>query len=93
MSIWSILTKPLRDFALIFYDDLEFRAMSLPRIACFALTATVISVPLYWFACGEMFPGYAELCAITGGTWGSYTVKRWRCPPEEGAARDDKESG
>jgi hypothetical protein len=26
------ILKPLRDIALIFYDDLEFKAMSLPRL-------------------------------------------------------------
>ena len=35
------ILKPLRDIALIFYDDLEFKAMSLPRLGAGVLTAMV----------------------------------------------------
>ena len=84
MPRWTVfITKPLHDIALTLYDDLEFKAMSLPRIACFALTTTVIVVTVYWCRTGLMFPSYTELCTLTGAVWGCYTAKRWRNPPEE----------
>lgn len=83
-AILRLLLKPLRDVALTLYDDLEFRAMSLPRIACFVLTGTVIGVTVYWCRTGRMFPAYTELCTFTGAVWGCYTAKRWRNPPEGG---------
>ncbi len=83
-AILRVLLKPLHDVSLTLYDDLEFRAMSLPRIACFALTGTVIGVTVYWCRTGLMFPAYTELCTFTGAIWGYYTVKRWRNPPEGG---------
>ena len=83
-AILRVLLKPLHDIALTLYDDLEFRAMSLPRIACFALTTTVIAVTVYWCRTGLMFPSYTELCTLTGAVWGCYTAKRWRNPPEGG---------
>lgn len=85
-----LLFKPFRDLASVLYDDLEFRAMSLPRIACFVLTATIIDVTLHWCRTGRMFPAYTELCTFTGAIWGYYTVKRWKNPPEEVAKHEHK---
>ena len=42
LKIKRILIKPLKDLALIVYDDLEFKAMSLPRIAAVVVTIVVL---------------------------------------------------
>ena len=41
-KIIKMLIKPLRDLSLVVYDDLEFRAMSLPRIAAVVVTVVVV---------------------------------------------------
>lgn len=81
-KIVMALTKPLKDFALIFYDDLEFRAMSLPRVAAVALTAAVGASWIGSQFCGRSFDGFEALCGLCGGVWAAYTFKRRLIPPE-----------
>lgn len=83
-SLLNIFRKALKDLALIFYDDLEFRAMSLPRVAAGVLTA---SVSISWVGaqfCGRPFSGFEALCGLCGGVWAAYTFKRRFLPPGEG---------
>ena len=83
MKLVRFIGKALRDFALIFYDDLEFKAMSLPRLGAGILTALVVWVVVVWVTDNRMFPGFSELCALTGGIWATYLCKRRSSPPEE----------
>ena len=78
------LLKPLKDLASILYDDLEFRAMSLPRVAAAVLTGMIVWCVAVWVHADRMFPGFSELCALTGGIWGAYLFKRRANPPESG---------
>lgn len=82
------LTKPLKDFALIFYDDLEFRAMSLPRVAAVALTAAVGASWIGSQFCGRSFDGFEALCGLCGGVWAAYTFKRRLIPPSDETHRE-----
>lgn len=98
MRLVRFIGKALRDFALIFYDDLEFKAMSLPRLGAGILTALVVWVVAVWVTDDRMFPGFSELCALTGGIWATYLFKRRSNPPEENVhhgedKRVDSESG
>ena len=86
-ALWSFcraVLKPLRDLASILYDDLEFKAMSLPRVAAAVLTGMIVWVIAVWVSADRMFPGFSELCALTGGIWGAYLFKRRANPPEAG---------
>lgn len=83
-SFLRALLKPLRDIASILYDDLEFKAMSLPRVAAAVLTGMIVWVISVWVRADRMFPGFSELCALTGGIWGAYLFKRRANPPEAG---------
>lgn len=83
-SFCRVLLKPLKDLASILYDDLEFRAMSLPRVAATVLTGMIVWVIAVWVRADRMFTGFSELCALTGGIWGAYLFKRRANPPESG---------
>ena len=87
-KIVMALTKPLKDFALIFYDDLEFRAMSLPRVAAVALTAAVGASWIGSQFCGRSFDGLEALCGLCGGVWAAYTFKRRLIPPSDETHRE-----
>ena len=78
----QLVKKAFRDFALIFYDDLDFRAMSLPRVAAGALTAAVGASWIGAQFCGHPFSGFEALCGLCGGVWAAYTFKRRLMPPE-----------
>ena len=71
------LIKPLKDLALVVYDDLEFQAMSLPRIAAVVVTIVVL---ISWAA--EQFfdlpyEHFDALAGVCGGIWASYAFKKW----------------
>ena len=83
-----LIKKTLRDFALIFYDDLEFHAMSLPRVAAGALTAAVGASWIGAQFCGRPFEGFEALCGLCGGVWAAYTFKRRLMPPSDGTHRE-----
>ena len=92
-ALWSFcraVLKPLRDLASILYDDLEFRAMSLPRVAAAVLTGMIVWCVAVWVRADRMFPGFSELCALTGGIWGAYLFKRRANPPEAGKCEGGK---
>ncbi|MEG1544867.1 MAG: hypothetical protein RR382_10150 [Tannerellaceae bacterium] len=81
-GLFGIICKVLKDFALIFYDDLEFHAMSLPRVAAGALT---VAVGISWIGAqfgGRPFSGFEALCGLCGGVWAAYTFKRRLMPPD-----------
>ena len=90
-KIVMALTKPLKDFALIFYDDLEFRAMSLPRVAAVALTAAVGASWIGSQFCGRSFDGFEALCGLCDGVWAAYTFKRRLMPPDGAQNRTQQE--
>ncbi len=79
--------KPFRDLATILYDDLDFKAMSLPRVGAALLTLAVVCCFLVWSVTDRMFPGYTELVGLCGGIWGAYVFKRRGNPPEEGGEK------
>lgn len=71
------IRKFIRDFFLIFYDDLEFHAMSLPRIGAGVLTSVVI---ISWAADqfgGKRFEDFGALATLCGGVWAGYAFKKW----------------
>ena len=77
MKLKRILAKPLKDLALVVYDDLEFKAMSLPRIAAVVVTIVVL---VSWVA--EQFfalpyEHFDALAGVCGGIWASYAFKKW----------------
>lgn len=83
-----LIKKAFRDFALIFYDDLDFHAMSLPRVAAGALTAAVGASWIGAQFCGRPFEGFEALCGLCGGVWAAYTFKRRLMPPSDGTHRE-----
>lgn len=81
--------KFIRDFFLIFYDDLDFKAMSLPRIGAGVLTAVVI---VSWYADqsrGRRFDDLNALAALCGGVWAGYAFKKWTGRGESSIQCDD----
>lgn len=73
--IWLLL-KPFNDFILMLYDDLEFKAMSLPRVCAFTTTLMVIGA---WI--GEQFyeKPFLHFNALTGlavTAWSAYSIKK-----------------
>ncbi|WP_302795297.1 hypothetical protein [Cloacibacillus evryensis] len=87
-NILRVLMKPLKDFALIFYDDLDFHAMSLPRVAAGVLTAAVGASWIGAQFCGHPFSGFEALCGLCGGVWAAYTFKRRIMPPSDETHRE-----
>ena len=92
MKLKRILIKPLRDLALVVYDDLEFKAMSLPRIAAVVVTVVVL---VSWAA--EQFfalpyEHFDALAGVCGGIWASYAFKKWSRGRERYGDQRDQES-
>ena len=88
----QIVIKPFRDLALVLYDDLEFKAMSLPRIAAVVVTAVVL---VSWAA--EQFfslpyEHFDALAGVCGGIWASYGFKKWVGRGEGHGRNNDDES-
>ena len=76
-KIIMTLIKPFRDLALVVYDDLEFKAMSLPRIAAVIVTAVVL---ISWVAeqfFARPYEHFDALAGVCGGIWASYAFKKW----------------
>lgn len=84
----QLVKKALCDFALIFYDDLDFHAMSLPRVAAGVLTAAVGASWIGAQFCGRPFDGFEALCGLCGGVWAAYTFKRRLIPPSDEMHRE-----
>jgi|GEM_PF-3515176 len=92
LKIKRMLIKPLRDLALVVYDDLEFKAMSLPRIAAVVVTVVVL---ISWAA--EQFfslpyDHFDALAGVCGGIWASYAFKKWSGRGDLHGERRDEES-
>lgn len=71
------MKKFFRDLALIVYDDLEFHAMSLPRLAAALLTVAVF---VSWISAqffGFPFEDFSSLTILCAGVWGSYSFKKF----------------
>ena len=71
------ILKPLRDIALIFYDDLEFKAMSLPRLGAGVLTVMVVVTWYQILFKGRGFEYFDALATLCGGVWAAYSFKKW----------------
>lgn len=71
------ILKPLRDIALIFYDDLEFKAMSLPRLGAGVITAMVAVTWYQILFKGRSFEYFDALATLCGGVWAAYSFKKW----------------
>ena len=92
LKLIRILVKPLKDLALVVYDDLEFKAMSLPRIAAVVVTIVVL---ISWAA--EQFfdlpyEHFDALAGVCGGIWASYAFKKWSGRGERHGDRRDEDS-
>ena len=72
------LTKTGRDLALILYDDLDFHAMSLPRLfaAIFSIAVLVSWISEQFF--NRPFSHFDSLAVLCGGIWTAYAFKKWR---------------
>lgn len=71
------MKKFLTDLALIVYDDLDFHAMSLPRLAAALLTVAVF---VSWVSAqffGFPFEDFSSLTILCAGVWGSYSFKKF----------------
>lgn len=77
------LLKPLRDFLLIFYDDLEFHAMSLPRLGAGILTIILIITWYQLLFCDREFEHFQALASLCGGVWAAYSFKKWTLRRED----------
>lgn len=71
------ILKPFKDFALIFYDDLEFKAMSLPRLGAGTLTVMVLITWYQILFCGKKFEYFEALATLCGGVWAAYSFRKW----------------
>ena len=77
MKLKRILIKPLRDLALIFYDDLKFRALSMPRVGA-GVTTTMVVITWYQILFkNREFLYFEALCTLCGGVWAAYSFKKW----------------
>lgn len=83
-----LIKKPFATLPSFFYDDLEFHAMSLPRVAAGVLTAAVGASWIGAQFCGRPFDGFEALCGLCGGVWAAYTFKRRIMPPSDETHRE-----
>lgn len=77
-KLWYMrFCKFLHDFTLIFYDDLEFKALSLPRTTIGLLTFIYI----YSWVSAQFF-GYTHnmdnFPMVYATAWGAYSIKAWK---------------
>lgn len=89
---FTFVKKFLHDFILIFYDDLEFEAMSLPRTTIGILTALYVANWIFAHFYGidysmESFP------MIYATAWGAYSVKAWRRREHHGYPTENETTG
>lgn len=69
--------KVANDFSLIFYDDLDHVAMSLPRVF-----GGLFSIILIYSYLAEQFwhyesPHFEAMATVTGAIWSTYAFKKW----------------
>jgi hypothetical protein len=72
-----VVRRILRDLALTFYDDFEFKCISLPRVWC---AVSGLCIVIAWI--GEQFfdhkfAGWTQLVSWATACLGAYGVKKW----------------
>ena len=72
---WRILNKLARDFLSVFYDDLNFEAMSLPRLIL-GMGAGMMFVTWLHVLRGHEFRYFPELTAFCSASMAPYSVKK-----------------
>ena len=88
----KFICKFAHDFILIFYDDLEFKAMSLPRTTIGILTALYVANWIFAHFYGidysmESFP------MVYATAWGAYSVKAWKNREHSGYQNEEQTGG
>lgn len=88
----KFICKFIHDFVLIFYDDLEFKAMSLPRTTIGILTALYVANWIFAHFYGidysmESFP------MVYATAWGAYSVKAWKNREHSGYQNEEQTGG
>lgn len=94
------MTKPLRDIILMLYDDLDFKAMSLPRVILalsFALYAAITILIMFVrlrYRWDFTFPYYPELTGFCTAMAVPYCAKKLKGgpPPQDGGPHDEDNS-
>lgn len=88
------MKKVLRDFALIFYDDLSFRALSMVRITFFNLFLLFSAACLLDFF-GRDIKCFTPLVTVIGIVAGMYVGKRftWKQQQEQDKAKNGHGEG
>ena len=88
----TLVKKFFHYFILIFYDDLEFKAMSLPRTTIGILTALYVANWIFAHFYGidysmESFP------MVYATAWGAYSVKAWKNREHSGYQNEEQTGG
>lgn len=73
---FKFIKKFMRDFALIFYDDLEFQALSLPRVIL-GMGAGMMFATWIYVLFGHDFKYFPELTTFCSTTMAPYSVKKF----------------
>lgn len=71
------MVKIPHDIVLTMYDDLEFRALSLPRLAFFL---SIMAMMVSWIAeqfFGFSFSHFGELVGFVSASGATYVGKKW----------------
>lgn len=92
--ILRILNKLARDFLSVFYDDLNFEAMSLPRLIL-GMGAGMMFVTWLHVLRGHEFRYFPELTAFCSASMAPYSVKKVlpALMSRFGGQKDDKGDG
>lgn len=72
---WRFVRKFGHDFALVFYDDLEFKALSLPRLIL-GMGAGMMFITWIYVLWGRDFKYFPELTTFCATTMAPYSVKK-----------------
>lgn len=88
----KFICKFIHDFVLIFYDDLEFKAMSLPRTTIGILTFIYV---LNWFLSRFYGTDYNmdSFSVVYATAWGAYSVKAWKNREHSGYQNEEQTGG
>ena len=88
----KFICKFAHDFVLIFYDDLEFKAMSLPRTTIGILTFIYV---LNWFTSTFYGTDYNmdSFSMVYATAWGAYSVKAWKNREHSGYQNEEQTGG
>ena len=91
-SCFKFFIKVLHDFVLIFYDDLEFKAMSLPRMTIGILTFIYIANWVLSQFYGKEY-SMDSFPMVYATAWGAYSVKAWKRREHHGHFIDPEVGG